>query len=190
MSSLATTISSDDRSVLLEPPVARTVGSNETRRPLRSVEVSELDARIAVQSPGVYSEWMRLFLDDANAHISQHPAQVLSECLLQQTKDPRPAYLLRCYDQSELTLVAALIPKTVRLNRVIGCGLGRTLTGYRLAGSGVVGTGDGQLLNLLTETAASVVRASDAAFLMAEDLDTKSQLFGAFNDLAEQKWLP
>jgi CelD/BcsL family acetyltransferase involved in cellulose biosynthesis len=128
-----------------------------------------------------YWDWRNLFDRDPNASPLQHPDFVIAE-LTSQTNPRHEAVLISGDSSGDSRVMGVLVPKSIRTSRAGGLGPSWTLHGLRLAGGRFL-TSDGsfepqrRLLQAVTRYCADV----GASFLLLEDLDEATALYGAIH---------
>lgn len=166
--------------------------------PSRPIDVPDAVVRIspvASISPltirdecGIAEDWRMLFDRDEDAYALQHPAYVEAEVrhLAKSRLEPLSISVRRC---GELAGLGILLPKSISTRKAGGVGVAWTLHGYRLAGSRFLKDGDDvDFENRLLGAALEAVAARGADFLLIEDLDQASSLWGSVGCALPAGW--
>lgn len=142
------------------------------------------EATIRHQS-SLYWEWKSAFEKDPAASPLQHPDIVLAE--LAKSKTPSRITPVAICDRSTpyRTLLAILLPKSIRTSQVGGVGPDRRLEGLRLVGGRMLGQfASIEHEHVLLRSAARYATEMQAEFLLIEDLDESSNLSAVVREQA------
>jgi len=149
--------------------------------------VQPIDAALQGHLAQSYWDWLRVYDADQTSCPLQHPDVVL--CDLDHLRATNlPACLVTSASETSPAALTALIPKTVTTRRLGAFPWSRQLTGWRLAGNGVLSDGSASQVDaVLATTLEEVVRAR-AAFLLIEDLDHASPVSEALERVLPPGW--
>lgn len=142
--------------------------------------VVPLDEAMQRHLSQTYWDWQSLFDRDSNANPLQHPDVVLAELEGTRVASKLASALVRIDANGGCPALGILVPKHVRTDQVGGVGPGWTLHGLRLAGGRFLAENESyEVQSTLLLGAVRHCAAVGAAFLLIEDLDERSPLYGA-----------
>ena len=142
--------------------------------------VVPMDEAVRQHVSQAYWDWQALFDRDPHASPLQHADYVLAELDGARTVSKLEPVLVRAGTDSDCGALGILVPKDIRSGQVGGIGPSWSLHGLRLAGGRFLCEHDSfQLQSSLLAAATQHCQRVGADFLLIEDLDEGSPLFGA-----------
>jgi GNAT acetyltransferase-like protein len=142
--------------------------------------IEPIDKAVQRHVSQAYWDWRTLFDRDPLASPWQHADYVLAELNGERTASELDPVLMRAGTASECSALGILVPKDIRSRQVGGIGPGWMLHGLRLAGGRFLSEHDSsESQAALLAAATRHCQAVGADFLLIEDLDEHSPLFGA-----------
>lgn len=141
--------------------------------------------------PEARAAWVRLLDDRPDGRIECHPDLVAAA-----TPAGATAFVYRAGDDGlpDVTALAALIPKRVRVVRANYVDQLLSLSGYRLAADRVVGAEGGPALTRFLDEAIELIDSGEADCLYFDDLEVDSEMWRALEALERdqrlQRYLP
>ncbi len=142
--------------------------------------VVPIDAAVRQHLSQAYWDWQSLFERDPHANPLQHADYVLAELDGARAGSKLEPVLLRAGTASECGALGILVPKDIRTGQVGGIGPSWMLHGLRLAGGRFLSEHESyESQASLLVAATRHCQTAGADFLLIEDLDERSPLFGA-----------
>ena len=147
--------------------------------------VVPIDEAVRQHLSQAYWDWQRLFDCDPHPSPLQHVDYVLAELDGARTSSKLEPVLLRAGSDSECNALGILVPKAIRSGQVGGIGPDWMLHGLRLAGGRFLAEHESyESQSVLLAAATRHCQSVGADFLLIEDLDEYSPLFGALSSEA------
>lgn len=126
--------------------------------------------------------WLRLFERTPHARVYHHPDYVPAVF----PDLGIPGFTVTCWQQHEPQGLAILIPKRLPFGRQVLPGAPSSLVGLRLAGFGLLGRDDPQMVTAIVAALAREMRTRHVAALELEELDESSRLWSSLQALTAQ----
>ena len=147
--------------------------------------VVPIDEALRQHMSQAYWDWQSQFDRDPQASPLQHANYVLAELDAARSASKLEPVLLRAGTNSECGALGILVPKDIRTGQVGGVGPGWTLHGLRLVGGRFLTDHESYASQAsLLAAATRHCQTVGADFLLIEDLDERSPLFGAVRNEA------
>ena len=147
--------------------------------------VVPIDEALRQHMSQAYWDWQSQFDRDPQASPLQHADYVLAELDGARSASKLEPVLLRAGTNSECGALGILVPKDIRTGQVGGVGPGWTLHGLRLVGGRFLTDHESyESQASLLAAATRHCQSAGADFLLIEDLDERSPLFGAVRNEA------
>jgi hypothetical protein len=170
---------------MFEPSNRRLSSNAESLLRCAVPRIVPIDEAVRQHLSQAYWDWQSLFDRDPEASPLQQADYVLAELAGTRASSSLEPVLLRAGTDSECGALGILIPKDIRTSQAGGIGPSWMLHGLRLAGGRFLAEHESyESQSSLLAAATRHCQSVGAAFLLIEDLDERSPLFGAVNNEA------